>query len=413
MAVPYRIDKNLKKPETDFIKILLKEGVIMKKEKTLILILLVLVSFVFAGCTTTGSEGVSAAPVAEVVYPAVTGSVAEVQKYGNLTMDITPEALYGAGYELGDMLTVSVGDNQIEAPFCTAYSDVDTGNPLVRDDQKKGLLVVAINMGNFSKVYSAETGTQVTFTLKEKEGYKTGFMLHQLERTNNREDYGSDEIFANFRNIAMGDIPAGLVYRSSNPANNELGRASYADVLMDKAAVKTVVNLSDSSEELEGFFAREDYNSPYYQSVYEKGHIITLDMGVDLESEDFGKKLVEGMKFLSQNEGPFLIHCTEGKDRAGFASALVECLMGASLDEVVADYMTSFSNYYGVEAGSEKYAVIAQSNIISSLTTVVCGLPKGSDISGINLEAYAEKYLMANGMTRSEVRRLKSTLAGK
>ena len=385
----------------------------MKKGKNLILILLVLISFVLAGCTTTGSEGVSAAPVAEVVYPAVTGSVSEVQKYGNLTMDIAPEALYSAGYELGDMLTVSVGDNQIEAPFCTAYSDVDTGNPLVRDDEKKGLLVVAINMGNFSKVYSAETGAQVTFTLKEKEGYKTGFMLHQLARTNNREDYASDEIFANFRNIAVGDIPAGLVYRSSNPANNELGRASYADVLMDKAAVKTVVNLSDSQEELEGFFAREDYNSPYYKSVYEKGNIITLDMGVDLESEDFGRKLVEGMKFLSEGEGPFLLHCTEGKDRAGFASALIECLMGASLDEVVADYMTSFSNYYGVEEGSEKFAVIAQSNIISSLTTVVCGLPKGSDISGINLEAYAEKYLIGNGMTRSEVRRLKSTLAGK
>jgi hypothetical protein len=30
-------------------------------------------------------------------YPEVSGTVAEVQKYGNLTMDIKPQALYDAG----------------------------------------------------------------------------------------------------------------------------------------------------------------------------------------------------------------------------------------------------------------------------------------------------------------------------
>ena len=83
---------------------------------------------------------------AEEGYADVTGTVKEVQKYGNLTMDIEPTALYDSGYKLGDILNVTVGENVLEIPFCTSYSDVDTGSLVVRDDQKNNLLVVAINM---------------------------------------------------------------------------------------------------------------------------------------------------------------------------------------------------------------------------------------------------------------------------
>jgi S-adenosylmethionine hydrolase len=101
----------------------------------------------------------------------VLGTVVEVQKYGNLTMDIKPNTLYDAGYELGDILKVTSGDNVLEIPFCTSYSDVDTGSLVVRDDQKNNLLVVAINMGNFSTTYNAKVGDKVSFSLLEKEGY--------------------------------------------------------------------------------------------------------------------------------------------------------------------------------------------------------------------------------------------------
>jgi hypothetical protein len=43
-------------------------------------------------------------------------------------------------------------------------------------------------------------------------------------------------------------------------------------------------------------------------------------------------KLASGMEFLASHEGPYLIHCTEGKDRAGFVSALLECLIGAGAE---------------------------------------------------------------------------------
>ncbi|WP_051531363.1 tyrosine-protein phosphatase [Clostridiisalibacter paucivorans] len=344
-------------------------------------------------------------------YDDVLGTVVEVQKYGNLTMDVKPDALYDAGYELGDMLKVTVGDNVLEIPFCTSYSDVDTGSLVVRDDQEENLLVVAINMGNFSTTYNAEVGDEVTFSLLEKEGYLSEYLLHQLERTNLRSDYTADSIFANFRSIATTGIKPAVLYRSSSPINNELGRAAYSDALAEAVGVQTVLNLADSQEEIEGYIASDDFTSDYYKSLYDTGKVKYLDMGVDIAGEDFGTKLADGLRFLSKNEGPYLIHCTEGKDRAGFVSALLESLMGAELDEVVDDYMTTYENYYKVEKDSEQYTSIANSNIISSLTTIVCGYEKGTDISDVDLAEAAENYLETIGMTSDEITVLKTKLS--
>lgn len=373
----------------------------MKQTKKIISLILVFVMVFSLTITVNAEEG----------NALVTGTVAEVQKYGNLTMDIQPKALYDAGYELGDILKVTVGENVLEIPFCTSYSDVDTGSLVVRDDQKNNLLVVAINMGNFSTTYKANVGDALTFSLLDKGGYYGEYLIRQLKRTDARADYATDSIFANFRSITTTGLKPAVLYRSSSPVNNELGRANYADKLTRAVGIKTVINLADSEDEIKSYAAADGFNSDYYISLYEKGNVISLNMDVDIAGEDFGKKLAEGLRFLSKNDGPYLIHCTEGKDRAGFASALLECLMGASLDEVVKDYMTTYENYYNVENGSEQYNSIANSNIISSLTTAVCGLEKGSDISEVNLSLAAEKYLKKIGMTSAEIKALKGKLS--
>jgi len=298
--------------------------------------------------------------------PTLTGTVIEVQKYGNLTMDLKPKALYDAGFELGDMLTVTVGSHVLTIPFCTSYSDVDTGSLVVRDDQKNNLLVVAINMGNFSTKYNVKVGDTLTFALKEKAGYLSEYLIRQLKRTNVRSDYATDSIFANFRSIATTGIKPGVIYRSSNPINNEIGRAMYADSLTRAVGVKTVINLSDSTMDIAGYLAAQGFKSNYYKSLLDADKVIPLDMGVDLTAPEFGEKFAKGMRFLIENEGPYLVHCTEGKDRAGFVSAVLEALMGASLEEIIDDYMLSYENYYGVKK--------AQSNMTQSQIAILSPL---------------------------------------
>ena len=88
----------------------------------------------------------------------------------------------------------------------------------------------------------------------------------------------------------------------------------------------------------------EDYAQTYYSGL----DIIPLDLVVDFSSDSFREGLAKGFRFMISHDAPYLIHCTMGKDRAGFTSAVLECLMGASAEEVVADYMVSYYNYYGI-----------------------------------------------------------------
>ena len=345
----------------------------------------------------------------DVTRGPVVGSVAAVEKYGNLDLDIKPAALYAAGLELGDVLDVTVNGVSLEIPFCTAYSDVNTGENVVRDNQESDILVVAINMGDFAGTYGVEEGDVVSFTLAEKAGYLGQYQAHQLQRTNERSDYASDEAFANFRPVVLGDIAGGVLYRTSSPVNPEIGRAAYADDLIEKAGVKTVVNLADSDEAIQGYFAAEGFDSPYYKSLYEAGSVVALNMGVDYKSQDFQSKLKTGLEFIIAHEGPYAIHCNEGKDRAGFTAILLEALMGASRDEIVADYMVSYENYYHVEKGSEQYDLISE--VAVGMIRDLAGLEKDADLSEVDLQKAAEDYLTGIGLTADQISALTARLS--
>ena len=339
----------------------------------------------------------------------VTGTVAAVEKYGNLDLDIKPQALYDAGFALGDVLKVTVKGQSLEIPFCTAYSDVNTGENVVRDNQESDILVVAINMGDFAGTYGVAVGDTLTFAMAEKAGYLGQYQAHQLTRTNERADYASDAVFANFRAITLGDIAEGVLYRTSSPVNPEIGRASYADDLIEKAGVKTVVNLADDDQAIQGYFAAEGFDSPYYKGLYEAGSVVVLNMGVDYKAANFQAKLKTGLEFMIAHEGPYAFHCTEGKDRAGFTAILLEALMGASLDEIVADYMVSYENYYHVEKGSEQYTLISE--VAAGMLRDLAALEKGADLSAVDLQKAAEDYLTGIGLTADQITALKTNLS--
>ena len=93
------------------------------------------------------------------------------------------------------------------------------------------------------------------------------------------------------------------------------------------------------------------------------------------------------------------MHCNEGKDRAGFVSAVLEALMGASAEEITADYMVTYFNYYGVQLGTEQYDIIASTNIQKTLAAAF-GLESLFDG---DLQAAAVRYLESIGLTTEEI----------
>lgn len=338
------------------------------------------------------------------------GEVLEVDKYGNITLDLISQNLYNSDFEPGDILFIKFDDFNLKAPFGTSYSDVDNGEIVVRAPAQFANVKIAINMGNFAETYNVGAGAKVKLSVLEKQGYGNEYELRQLKRSNEREDYESDEIFANFRMTNLGDIKDNVLYRSSSPVNNDLNRAAYVDEFTKNAGIKTVINLADSEEELNEYFNSEGFNSPYYKQLYDDGKVIYLGMGVDFKAEDFKSKLKTGLDFLIENDGPYLIHCNEGKDRAGYVAALLEALMGATADEIKEDYMISYMNYYNVEKGSEQYNRIADSNIMESMRDIA-GLEKGASLEGVDLKKAATDYLTSIGLEEGQIQLLTEKLS--
>lgn len=384
---------------------------------TFAMILIVLLT----GCATRTQA------VQETVITEVTSSVKEIQKYGNLVLTIEKKDLDAMGAEYGDVFTVSFQDTEVYAPYCTNYSDVDLGSIVLRNDGET--LILAINMGDFATTYSIaekvsnpdktykwifEEGKtmediSLLLTLTGKGEYRDEWLIHQLSRTDNREDYSSDAAFANFREIKGGNIGEGALFRSSSPINNEIGRAKYADALVKENGIRTVMNLADSEESILSYMEKEDFASPYYASLFENGDVIALNMGVSFKTREFQASLSEGLTFLASKEGPYLVHCTEGKDRAGFTSALLSALMGLTYQEIVEDYMTTYENYYHIEKGSEQYEAVKKSNIDSMLSFIAS--VESDKLSQVDLSLKAEEFLLAIGMEEETVRKLKENLA--
>jgi S-adenosylmethionine hydrolase len=73
--------------------------------------------------------------------------------YGNLAFDIPAETFKKLGYRRGDTVSLQIGGQSFRLPFVNTFSDVPEGQGLVYIDSR-GRLAAAINLGNFSKVYS-------------------------------------------------------------------------------------------------------------------------------------------------------------------------------------------------------------------------------------------------------------------
>ena len=385
--------------------------------------LLVLALFMMVSCATKALTE----PVVVEEAKTLDSSVKDIQKYGNLVLSITKSDMDSIGAEYGDVFTVDLGDQVLEAPYCTSYSDVEIGDLVLRNDGDG--IILAINMGDFASSYGIATKVSnpdktyqwvfeegkkleditLSLILTGKGEYRDQYLIHQLSRTNEREDYSSDAVFANFREIVGGNLGSGALFRSSSPVNNEIGRAKYADELVSLNNIRRVMNLADSRETIEGYFKEEDFASPYYKSLYENGQVIALNMGVSFKTREFQTGLVEGLTFLSKNEGPYLVHCNEGKDRAGFTSALLSALMGLTYDEIASDYMTSYENYYHVEKGTEQYEAVKRSNI-DSMLSFIAGV-ETKDLENVDLAAKAEEFLVAIGMEKVDIDTLKSKLS--
>ena len=98
-------------------------------------------------------------------------------------------------------------------------------------------------------------------------------------------------------------------------------------------------NISDSStKELQWDLLSGRMNSTHMSNIMEE-----LNVKFAVQHQSFFAQFLRDI--LSPNHVPFLIHCTAGKDRTGWATALILRLLGFTEVDIVEDFMASNCGY--------------------------------------------------------------------
>lgn len=83
---------------------------------------------------------------------------------------------------------------------------------------------------------------------------------------------------------------------------------------------------------------------------------------------------------------------------------LLEGLCGATYDEIVADYMLTYENYYGItkESSPKKYEAILYLHL-DDMLEYLTHAEDGADLSKVDFAPYAREYLKKGGMTDEQI----------
>jgi hypothetical protein len=210
---------------------------------------------------------------------------------------------------------------------------------------------------------------------------------------------------ANFREIRAGGIGPGILYRSSHPIGDGQEDTGITKLAV-RARIATILNLTDT----EGEIKQQAILAPWYRKILDSGGVIALGMNFDSTSRQFCRQLRKGIQFMLSRPGPYLIHCYAGVDRTGFVAIVLGALMGATLHEIIDDYLRSFLDEE-LLAPRDSPQYQRDSVVVHEILT------KMNDREAVTeekLREAAERYLVAKvALTAPEIGLLKEKLAGK
>ena len=327
-----------------------------------------------------------------------------------------PTKIFLNEFQMGDIVTVAInGYDTLEMPVVESAYDVPIAGFALVAIKDYDYLILSVHYGHMSnilKITDVVIPIEVSISMKEKGGFLFGLEMRNVQNMDYYAEIYPDlsiEEFANFREVRTTGMGKNRLYRSSNPVDPGLGRNLYADSLAKVAGVSTFINLSDSEE-----FAKSC--SSFDSSYYATQNIIFLSLPVYFYSWQFEEGIVTGFRYMIEHDGPYLVHCTFGMDRTGFTIAVLEGLMGATTEDLQADYSKTFSNFFNVVdrmhvALNEQQVGFFRDVVIRNMRTVYHA--KGIDVpvtEPIDWAAATEKYLEKIGMTQEEIAALKERL---
>lgn len=320
-------------------------------------------------------------------------------KFGGVFIQFSIDEFNDLGFEYGD---------SINFKFSNGYELNDIGyfdGFYVKNDTillcaypgYKYVYLVNYNGEELADMIHYDDSVTVNIRLNEKGKYLKTQQALKMTYTSNRNDYSSDIVFANFRCIEGGNIKPNLFYRSASPCDNQYNRATYTDKLIKEANVQTIIDMSDSKDDIDKYYNDSSLDCPYWKQLYENDRVFPFSFSSNYYSDTFKAKVKQAMEVIINNNGPYLIHCLEGKDRTGFLCALVESLSGFTRQELEDDYMVTYDNYYGYNKTSnkDKYDTIIEAKFMDIYDCITNN--SDSILDG------AKSYLSGCGMNNEEI----------
>lgn len=332
-------------------------------------------------------------------------------EFGGAYICTSIEDFCALGFAYGDSVDVafSNGHTLEDIPFYNGYygrTGTDElcaypGDPYVK-------AAVCFGEDLFLREELDDSSTAV-ITLRTAGKYLTVQNVMNTVYTNEREDYADDEVFANFRSMKGGRLKEGLIYRSASPCDNEYNRADYAAALCEKAGIGYILDLADSEESLATCYGSTEDGSAYWQRLCAEGKILPLGMSSNYRGEAFVAATVKLMRAILREEGPFLVHCLEGKDRTGVVCYMLGVLAGADYEELRDDFMITYENYYGLDPQGESYAALVSTKF-DDIALTFSGVEDVAALNTETLRAGVEQYLLAGGMSPEEIAALEAAI---
>ena len=332
--------------------------------------------------------------------PTLEGKIVSYNEFGAAMLDFTETDMTKAGFTLGDVVSITVDGKEIVMPYYDGYYTRNGEYLCVAYPTYPSICFTANNVGLPEELMGLE-GHAVTVRMKEKGGCIDVQQALSMKYTNDREDYDliSDAAFANARGVSAGKMASGILYRSSSPFSNEINRANYVSEYLKQAKVMTVLNLTDTEEKMAA------YDMPAYsRSLWEGGQVILCPLKADPTADDYNQRLVAALKELPSRPAPYVVHCTEGKDRTGYVCALLEGLCGATYEEIVADYLITYDNYYQITPVKDP----ALCNTLVSLRLNTClmyyaGVTDEAQLPEVDYAKAFASYLLSHGMSQQQL----------
>jgi len=339
-------------------------------------------------------------------------SIHHDDEFGGAYIDISIASFNDLGFKFGDSVSLTFS-NDVKYENIGYYSGyyVPAGQELLVGYPGYDYIKFCINYGDDIYVSNHfDENTTVTITIYESGKFIDIEETLSISYSDDINEYDNREQFANFREINAGNIKDNLLYRGASPIDNRRKRAETVDIILEELEIKYDIDLADNRTTIDGFYQKDDFKSEYFQYLDEEEKVLPLGMAAAYKTEDFSNKMKTMFLSILNNDGPYYIHCLEGKDRTGYVCMVIEALCGASYEELIEDYFITYHNYYGIEKGTKKYDAIKAIHI-DEMIRYVFDFNNSVNLLTANYHSQVNNYLLSIGLQQEEIDAVQNKLS--